>query len=280
VPVTAPESPTRARRIAVTSGKGGVGKTSLAINLAVAAARLGHRVAILDADFSLGNVDVLLGLAASRHLGAVVAGSSRLEEITIDGPSGVRVIPAGSGVPTLSRPDAAMWARLRRLVDDASAEMDYLFIDTGPGISDTVLDVIGLTDHVVVVTCPDLAAMVDAYALIKLVTAADADKPIGIVVNVVTDADEGAAVYRHIATATERFLGRTLRYEGSVPADPLLRAAGLCQTPLIGAPIRSAAERCIRRIASRLLRADQNSGPWPAPHQRHAAPPMHQEAGR
>ena len=278
--VIAPANGGQARRIAVTSGKGGVGKTSLAVNFAVAAARFGQRVCILDADFSLGNVDMLLGLSPAAHLGAVLTGSSTLEDVTLSGPSGVRVIPGGSGVRALTSLDDVMWARLRRLVDDASRESDYVFIDTGPGISDTVLNVIDLTDHVVVVTCADPAAMVDAYALIKLVAAADPDKPIGIVVNAVADADEGEAVHRHIAAAARRFLGRTIRYEGSVPSDPLLRAAGLCRTPLVGARVRSAAEPCIRRIASRLLRAGHESGPWPAPPPARGAALMHQEAGQ
>jgi flagellar biosynthesis protein FlhG len=249
----------------VTSGKGGVGKTSLAINLAVATARLGHRVGLLDADFALGNVDVLLGLSPDHHLGAVLTGTKSLADVTLEGPSGVRVIPGGSGIRALTALDEPMWARLIQVVDDASRDLDFLFFDTATGISDNVLDVIGLADHVLVVTCLDPAAVVDAYAVIKLVTASQPDKSIGVVVNAAADADEGALVFRQISAAADRFLGRTLRYEGHVPDDRSVRESGLAQMPFIGGGSPGEADRCIRRMASRLVAGRPGSGPWPAP---------------
>jgi flagellar biosynthesis protein FlhG len=254
-----------ATRIAVTSGKGGVGKTSLTINLAMAMARLGHRVGILDADFALGNIDVLLGLTPEQHLGAVLDGARAIDEVTLTGPAGIRIIPAGSGVRALTAFDDERWLRLVSAIDTAGRDLDFLLIDTATGISDNVIDVIGLADYVLVVTSYDPAAVVDAYAVIKLVTASDATKPIGVVVNSAHDAEEGGLVFRQISLAADRFLGRSLRYDGHVLEDRLVKEAGFSQTPLVGSDTAGAASGCIRRLARRLTTARQpGNGPWPA----------------
>jgi flagellar biosynthesis protein FlhG len=254
----------RATRIAVTSGKGGVGKTSLAVNLAAAMARLGHRVGIVDADFGLGNLDVMLGLAPERHLGAVLNGKAGIEEITIDGPDGIRVIPAGSGVRALTALSRRQWSRFEAAMEEAGRHVDFLLFDTASGISDNVLDVVGLADYVVVVTSYDPAAVVDAYALIKLVTATDREKPIGVVVNNAQDAEEAHLVYRQISLASDRFLGRPLHYDGHVLEDRLLKDATFAQVTVVGQGIVGPASRCIRRIACRLVAARPTSaGPWP-----------------
>jgi flagellar biosynthesis protein FlhG len=262
VPLTA-ATRRAATRIAVTSGKGGVGKTSLAVNLAVALARLGHRVGLVDADFALGNVDVVLGLTPDQHLGAVLAGSRSVADITLDGPSGIRVIPAGSGVRALTTLDEDRWTRLLRALDEAGSDQDFLVLDTASGIADNVLDVIGLSDYVLVVTSYEPAAVVDAYAVIKLLSAAAPAKPIGVVVNSARDADEGQLVFRQIAMAAERFLGRTLRYDGHIVEDRAVRDALLAQTPVVEGEATSPASRCIRRLASRLASSrPEAAGPW------------------
>jgi flagellar biosynthesis protein FlhG len=261
--VTAPAGRPVATRIAVTSGKGGVGKTSLAVNLAVALARLGHRVGIVDADFALGNVDVVLGLTPEDHLGAVLSGTRDLRAITLDGPSGVRVIPAGSGVRALTSLDDAMWVRFVQAIRDASHDLDFLIFDTATGIADNVLDVVGLADHVLVVTSYDPASVVDAYALIKLITASEPQKSIGVIVNAARDSEEGGIVFRQISLAADRFLGRSLRYEGHVPEDQTVKDCGLAQEPFVGRDARSPADRQIRRLASRLAATRPGTGPWP-----------------
>jgi flagellar biosynthesis protein FlhG len=265
-----------ATRIAVTSGKGGVGKTSLSVNLAVALARLGHRVGLVDADFALGNVDVLLGLTPDQHLGAVLAGSRSIADITLDGPAGVRVIPAGSGVRALTELDDRAFARLTAAIDEAGKGLDFLLFDTASGISDLVLDVLGLADYVLVVTSYDPAAVVDAYALIKVVTSASPGKPIGVAVNSARDAEEGQRVYRQISLAATRFLGRSLRYDGHIVEDRALRESLLAQVSLVEDASTSPASRCIRRLACRLAATRPNgAGPWPA---KHPAPARVQEA--
>jgi flagellar biosynthesis protein FlhG len=251
----------------VTSGKGGVGKTSLTINLAVAMARLGHRVGILDADFALGNIDVMLGLTPEHHLGAVLDGTLSVTDVTLDGPSGVRIIPAGSGVRALTRFTNDRWTRLVEAIDDAGSDLDFLFFDTATGISDAVLDIIQLADYALVVTSYDPAAVVDAYAVIKLIAASDATMPIGVVVNSARDPEEGALVFRQISLAAERFLQRVIRYDGHVLEDRLVKEAVFAQAPLmLGADATGAATGCIRRVASRLTtaRSGGSSGPWPA----------------
>jgi flagellar biosynthesis protein FlhG len=249
----------------VTSGKGGVGKTSLTVNLAVAMARLGHRVGILDADFGLGNIDVMLGLTPSAHLGAVLDGTKTLSEITLDGPSGIRIIPAGSGVRALTALDDDRWMQLVKVVEEASRDLDFLLLDTSTGISDNVLDVVGLADYVLVVTSFEPAAVVDAYAMVKLVTAGNAAKPIGIVVNTARDAEEGDLVFRQISMAADRFLKRAVRYDGHVLEDRAVRDAGLAQTPLAGGEHAGPAGRDIRRLACRLTASrPSGAGPWPA----------------
>jgi len=254
-----------ATRIAITSGKGGVGKTSLTVNLAVAMARLGHQVGIVDADFALGNVDVRLGLTPDQHLGAVLAGSRTVEQVTLDGPSGVQVIPAASGARALTTLGEAQWARLVTGVNEAARKLDFLLFDTATGISPAVLDVIGLADYALVVTANDPAAVVDAYAVIKLISAADAAKPIGVVVNSVRDADEAGVVFRQIALAADRFLGRTLRDDGHVVEDRSIRDAGLAQMPVVGGDVVGPAAACIRRLATRLVASrPSGAGPWPA----------------
>jgi flagellar biosynthesis protein FlhG len=255
-----------ATRIAVTSGKGGVGKTSLTVNLAVAMARLGHRVGVLDADFALGNIDVALGLAPEAHLGAVLDGSRSVDEIMIDGPHGIRIIPAGSGIRSLTALDDEKWTRLVAALDHAGRDLDFLLFDTATGISDNVLDVVGLADYVLVVTSFEPAAVVDAYAVIKLISAGDAAAtPIGVVVNTARDADEGHLVFRQISLAAERFLNRSLRYDGHVLEDRSVKDSSLAQMPLVGGDAAaSPASRDIRRLAARLTASrSSGAGPWP-----------------
>lgn len=262
-----------ATRIAITSGKGGVGKTSLTVNLAVAMARLGHRVGVLDADFALGNIDVMLGLVPPHHLGAVLDGEKTVDQITMDGPEGICVIPAGSGVRALASLTDAHWERLATAVDTVGRGLDFLLFDTASGISDNVLEVIGLADYVLVVTSYEPASVVDAYAVVKLVTADNGDKPIGIVVNGARDADEGALIFKQISLASERFLKRALRFDGHVLEDRSIKDSALAQVPVIRKDSDGPASRCIRRLAYRLTAARASgASPWPAT-QSHAAPP-------
>ena len=246
--------------IAVTSGKGGVGKTSVVVNLAVALARLHNRVAILDADFGLGNVDVLLGLAPAHHLGHMLSGEKEIEDIVVTGPFGVQIIPASSGLRDLAALTERQWLRLAEGLDRLCQTLDYLLIDTAAGVSDNVVQLLIGAQRVVVVTSLEPSAMVDAYAMIKIVTAADATKEIAVLVNGARDADEGELVYRQLDVAATRFLHRGLRYYGHVPYDPAVRESVLMQRPLVDHRPQSPAGRCFRILAARIANMGPGSG--------------------
>jgi flagellar biosynthesis protein FlhG len=238
--------------IAITSGKGGVGKTNVVINLATALARLGHRVGILDADFGLGNIDVMLGLTAPFHLGHLLAGERDLEEIVIEGPMGIRIIPAGTGIRALTALTPEQWKRLEAIIRRASSMLDFLLIDTAAGISDNVVELLLIAERVVVITSLEPTAVVDAYAVVKILTAADPKKEIGLVINASRDADEAALAFRQLEIASSRFLRRGLKYLGFVVQDPAVREAVLAQRPIVDHLPQSPASRCFRILASRI----------------------------
>ena len=275
-------APTASRRgsvLAVTSGKGGVGKTNVVINLASSLARLGHRVGVLDADFGLGNIDVMLGLTPMFHLGHLLTGEKTLDDIVVEGPLGIRIVPAGTGIRSLTALTARQWASLREVVRVISADLDFLLIDTAAGISDNVVELLLTAERVLVVTSLEPTAVVDAYAVIKIVTAADPVKEVGLIVNAVRDANEAGLVFRQLEMATSRFLKRTLRFYGFVVQDPLVREAVLGQRPIVDHLPQAPASRCFRVLASRLAGLTPPGGGWPRVAAGRPAPPSVREDG-
>lgn len=238
--------------LAVTSGKGGVGKTNVVVNLAVALARLRHRVVVLDADFGLGNVDVMLGLAPEWHLGHVLSGEKTLPEIMVTGPEGIRVIPASSGLRELTALTGAHWERLSGGLAALAHDCDFLLIDTAAGIADNVLETLAGSERVLIVTSPEPTAVVDAYALIKVLTTVDAGKDIGLLVNDARDAEEAGVVFRQLEIAAARFLKRRVHSYGFVAHDPAVRASVCLQQPVVFHHPRSPASLCFRMLASRV----------------------------
>lgn len=239
-------------RVAITSGKGGVGKTSVTVHLATALAAQGLRVGVVDADLALGNVDVLLGLSPQWHLGHVISGERTLDEILLDGPGGIRFAPAGSGVRSLTALDAAQWARLSAAIDEFASTVDLLLIDTATGIADTVIDVIALADCALVVTTFDPAALVDAYALVKLVDALGDSPEIGVLVNATRRQSDADTAFRQLALVSERFLGRTLRDGGAIALDPSSQMAGRRSVVLNDGAQSAASRRGFHELARRL----------------------------
>jgi flagellar biosynthesis protein FlhG len=251
---------TRGSIIAITSGKGGVGKTNVVINLAASPARMGHRVGILDADFGLGNIDVMLGLTPALHLGHFLTGEKELEDIVIEGPLGIRIIPAGTGIQALTALTAQQWMRLENVIRRTGAGLDFLLIDTAAGISDNVIQLLLMADRVVVVTSFEPTAVVDAYAVIKILTAANPAKEIGLVVNSARDGDEAGLVFRQLDIASSRFLRRGLSYYGFVVQDAAVREAVRAQRAVVDQLPQAAASRCFRIHASRMAGIGSGGG--------------------
>lgn len=246
--------------IAVTSGKGGIGKTNVVVNLAVALARLGHRVGILDADFGLGNVDVMLGLTPDAHIGHLLTGEKTINEIILQGPLGVQIIPASSGLQSLTALTPVQVDRLNAALDTLRRDLDFLLIDTAAGISDNVMAMLHLAARVMVVTSLEPCAVVDAYATAKILSTSNPDKEIGVVVNSVRDGDEAALAFKQLDTAAARFLKRHLRYYGFIAADPGVREAVFVQRAIVDHMPQAPASRCFRILASRLAGLGPASG--------------------
>lgn len=247
--------------VAVTSGKGGVGKTSVAVNLAVSLARLGPRVALVDADLGLGSVDVALGLAPTHHLGHVLDGEREVEDVMLEGPAGVRIVPASSGLRDLTTLSARQWQRLGRALEAVARSVDVIVIDTAPGISENVVDLLGRADRVVIVTSREPTAIVDAYAVIKVLTRSEAAAEVGVLVNGAEDRSEASLVFTQLRVAASRFLQRRVCDYGFVPDDPAVREALLAQQCLVDFSPQSPASRCFRLLAARLGRPMPTGGP-------------------
>jgi flagellar biosynthesis protein FlhG len=250
-------------RVVITSGKGGVGKTSVTVNVAAWLARLGRRVGVLDADFGLGNVDVMLGMTPARHVGSLLSGDLPLDQVLVDGPHGIRVVPAGSGVRALTALTPVQWARLDETVDAMGADLDFLLIDTGPGIDDHIFRVAGLADEIIVVTSHEPTAIVDAYAMVKLLVTSRPDVRIGLVVNAAPDAAQAELVFRQLAMAVKQFLERGVNYYGFIARDPRVGEAVLDQQPVVVRAPDAPASLCFRRLALRVANMPK-PGPGPS----------------
>ncbi len=250
----APETAGDCQVIAVTSGKGGVGKTYVTVNLAIALRRTGKRVAIFDGDFGLANVDVLLGLTPPYHLGHVIAGVQRLKSIVLEGPEGIHIIPASSGIQELTsmgdRRRQALLTQFQELVND----YDYILIDTAAGISDNVMRLLNAARRVVVVCAPEPTAIVDAYALIKVLFRREEGKEVLLLVNSVQDSQEAEDVHRQLAHVVERFLGRRIEFLGSIPRDARVTESVRRQEPLMLSHPKTQVSRCFVKVADTRLR--------------------------
>ena len=235
----------RARIMAVTSGKGGVGKTFLSANLAAALARRGQRVLVLDADLGLANLDVVLNLHPKTTLHDVFTGKVHLEDAILPAPGGFSVLLAGSGLVEYSRLTPEVREQLQRIIDTLAPRFDHILVDTGAGISDVVLYAVSLADDVLVIATPEPTSMTDAYATIKVLATQQQRRAIRLVVNQVGRAGEGKAIRNQLQLVVDKFVTPMLA-EGSAPT--LLELIG--EVPLDSA-VREAVQK--RRLLVELL---------------------------
>ncbi len=241
------------RVIAVTSGKGGVGKSNIAANLAVVAAKSGQRVLVLDADLGLANVEILYGLRPRYHLGHLLEGSVPLEQILAVGPAGVRVLPAGSGLQELTKLDEAQRLRVVTALDELTDDVDLLLIDTGAGIGDNVLFFSGAAQESLLIVTTEATSLTDAYASVKVLTQQAGVSNFAIVVNQAPNEATARDVFEKLSKVTARFLSAKTRYLGWIPRDENLHRAVLAQRPLVELFPQSPSARAITALCSRLL---------------------------
>jgi flagellar biosynthesis protein FlhG len=244
--------------IAVTGGKGGVGKTSVAVNLATALATTGRRVMLLDGDLGLANVDVFLGLSPRHTMAHVLSGERSLEEIIVESPHGVQVVPGASGVADLANLSAAGHLNLVQAFSSLSNRVDTMIVDTSAGISHSVVQFTQASQHVVLVVCDEPASMTDAYALVKVLSRNHNVTRFQVLANMVRSPGDGEILFEKLQRVTSKFLEVTLEYVGEIPEDPYLRRAIREQRPVVGAFPSSPSTRAFKKLA---LKADK----WPVP---------------
>ncbi len=244
--------------IAVTSGKGGVGKTNVSVNLSVALADAGRRVMLMDADLGLANVDVLLGLHPDKNLSHVIDGERTLEEIIVHGPSDIMVVPAASGIKRLAELSTVEHAGLIRAFSELSHAIDTLIVDTAAGINESVVSFSRAAQEVVVVVCDEPASITDAYALIKVLSRDYGLHHFRVLANMAHSAQEGRELFSKISRVTDRYLDVTLEFMGGIPHDDYLRKAVRKQRPVVQAYPRSRAAMAFKNLA-------QKTDKWPVP---------------
>lgn len=244
--------------IAVTGGKGGVGKTNVSVNLALALADLGRRVMLMDADLGLANIDVLLGLSAKKTLADVITGECDLRDVLIKGPGGIRIVPAASGAQMMVQLSAAQHAGLIQAFSDISDNLDVLVVDTAAGIGDSVVSFVRAAQEVIVVVCDEPTSITSAYALIKLLNRDFGMNRFRILANMTHSPQEGRNLFAKLTKVTDRFLNVALQYAGAVPYDECVRKAVQKQRAVYEAFPRSKSALAFKAIA-------QKVDAWPLP---------------
>ncbi len=235
--------------IAVTSGKGGTGKTTVAVNLSLVLAELGRRVVLLDADLGLGSIDALLGLNPIYTLADVIEGRCELPDALVRGPGGIRIAPAASGIQGMVNLSPAQHAGLIHAFSCISDSLDVLVIDTAPGISDSVLSFVLAAHEILMVVCDEPTSIVDAYALIKLLNRKYGLYRFNVVANMGLEHQGGRGLFAKLTKITDQFLDVSLRYVGAVPYDENLRKSAQMQRAVYESFPRTKASKAFQKIA-------------------------------
>jgi flagellar biosynthesis protein FlhG len=252
----------RGRVIAVTSGKGGVGKSSLVANLGAELAGRGHRVTAIDADFGLANLDILFNLNPQHNLSHLLQGQAGAEQVVVDVAAvpGLQLVPGASGMEALADLDAAERERLLAALAPITAHREFVLIDTAAGIGRNVLDLCLAAGEVLLVTNPEPTSLTDAYGLLKILRQRDPSVRVRLLVNSTRDAAEGRGVYAKLEEVVQRFLDCGLESLGAIPRDPCVSRATARQAPFVVAYPRAAASRAVAAVADVLLETTAAAG--------------------
>lgn len=252
-----------ARVIAVTSGKGGVGKTSISVNLALQMRAQGKRVVIIDADFGLANVEIMLGIRPQYNLADLVFRNKSIEDIITEGPNGIGFISGGSGVQDLVNLDKENIKKLIAKLVKLDTLYDVVIIDTGAGIADSVIQFVLSSPEVLLVVTPEPTSITDAYSLLKAVNRKkDFDrehKSIKVIANRVNNQDEGQEIFDKISIVVSKFLNIQLEYLGYIPADKRIAYAVMEQTPIVMSQPGSSPAVMVKKICDRLLDIEEKN---------------------
>jgi len=244
---------TRARVVTVTSGKGGVGKTNVTVNLALALAKLGTKVLVIDADLGMGNIDVILGCSVKNSLLNLLEGTVSLDDIVAEGPLGIKFMSGGSGMHTMADLTHLQLSHIVNQIGMLDHLVEIILIDTGAGINQSVMNFVVAADEVIIVTTPEPTSITDAYALMKTYVQYQGTGILKLVVNRVIEVDEGQVVAAKLSKVALDFLGLPLTSLGMIYEDRNLIRAVKKQIPLLLAYPSSVSARCIEEIASSLI---------------------------
>lgn len=247
------ERTSEVRVVAVTSGKGGVGKTNITSNIAVLAAAAGKRVLIIDGDLGLANVEIIFGMTPRYHLGHLLDGTATVQQVLARGPDGIRVLPGGSGVRSLVSLDSAQKMRVMSALDEIEDEFDLVLIDTGAGIGDNVLFFVGGAQEALLVVTPEPTSLTDAYAAVKVLSLEAGVEHFHVLVNPAPTEAVARDIYDKLCNVTRRFLKARLKLLGFVPRDENIHRAVLMQRPVVTAFPQSPASRALNAVADKLL---------------------------
>ncbi|HZK85074.1 MAG TPA: MinD/ParA family protein [Desulfosporosinus sp.] len=240
------------RVLAVTSGKGGVGKTNFTVNLALALSDYGQRVIILDGDLGLANVDIAFGLTARYTIEHLLSGEKTIEQILLTGPRGIGIIPGGSGVQELANLERNKLSNVIANLGRLEKMTDLLIIDTGAGLGHTVINFLRAADDIIMVTTPEPTALTDAYGLLKTLRKEAGDVPVHVVINRVQNEIDAHATYKRLEMAVHKFLDGSLDFMGWVYDDPNVGRSVMLQEPLGISFPQSPAYKCVQWIAGKV----------------------------
>jgi flagellar biosynthesis protein FlhG len=246
------------RVIAITSGKGGVGKTNIAANLGYILATMKKNTMVLDADMGLANLDLILGLTPTYNLCHVLHGEKTIKETMVEGPGGMMVLPASSGIQELAEMSSAQKTYLLDEMSTLDEMMDFILIDTGAGISSNVMYFNAAAREIIVIVTPEPTSMTDAYALMKIMYQRHARKRFRLIVNMAQNQQEAKAVYQRLSMAMGHFLNLGVEYLGFIPRDDKLSEAVRMQKPITALWPSSPAARSLRDIARTICQEESD----------------------